>query len=77
MQHMPEWKTYQAVSPYPQTTPFSAWYSARSNSSKGYDLLSKLFEWDPARRITARDALVHPWFNEEGGVAAKWVHSLL
>ncbi|KAK6353113.1 dual specificity protein kinase kns1 [Orbilia brochopaga] len=28
------------------------------------DLLKKIFVYDPAKRITARDALKHPWFNE-------------
>jgi hypothetical protein len=54
-------------------TPLPAWYSTRSSSSQGYDLLTKLFAWDPARRLTARESLAHPWFQEEGGVAAKCV----
>jgi serine/threonine protein kinase len=53
--------------------PLPTWYSSRSGSAQGYDLLCKLFEWDPARRITAREALAHPWFKEEGGVNFKWV----
>ncbi|EWC47067.1 hypothetical protein DRE_03436 [Drechslerella stenobrocha 248] len=28
------------------------------------DLLKKIFVYDPAKRISARDALKHPWFNE-------------
>lgn len=28
------------------------------------DLLRKIFVYDPKRRITARDALKHPWFEE-------------
>jgi len=28
------------------------------------DLLKKIFTYDPARRITARQALQHPWFKE-------------
>ncbi|KAI7577850.1 dual specificity tyrosine-phosphorylation-regulated kinase 3, partial [Hortaea werneckii] len=28
------------------------------------DLLRKIFVYDPKRRITARDALKHPWFDE-------------
>lgn len=28
------------------------------------DLLKKIFVYDPAARITAMDALQHPWFRE-------------
>lgn len=28
------------------------------------DLLKKIFVYDPAKRITAKDALKHPWFRE-------------
>lgn len=28
------------------------------------DLLKKIFVYDPAKRITAREALEHPWFRE-------------
>lgn len=28
------------------------------------DLLQKIFVYDPAKRITARQALAHPWFRE-------------
>jgi dual-specificity kinase len=40
------------------------------------DLLSKIFVYDPAQRITAKQALNHPWFREiahpdDGTEAAK------
>ena len=28
------------------------------------DLLEKWFEWDPAKRITASEAIKHPWIKE-------------
>jgi len=56
---------------YPTPTPLPSWYHSRSNSSQGYDLLCKLFEWDPAKRLTAREALAHTWFKEEGGVSSR------
>lgn len=40
------------------------------------DLLTKIFVYDPARRITAKEALNHPWLKEmavpdDGTEAAK------
>lgn len=40
------------------------------------DLLKKIFVYDPEKRITAKDALQHPWFREaphpdDGTEAAK------
>ncbi|WVO16911.1 serine/threonine-protein kinase SSN3 [Cryptococcus depauperatus] len=69
--HLPEYRTYLSSGPYPNPNPLPTWYHTRSTSSEGYDLLSKMFEWDPARRVTARESLMHPWFQEEGGVSAK------
>lgn len=31
----------------------------------GIDLLSKLFVLDPAKRISAKEALQHPWFHQD------------
>jgi serine/threonine protein kinase len=56
---------------WPTPTPLPTWYSARSSSATGYDLLTAMFEWDPAKRITAREALGHLWFLDEGGVDVK------
>lgn len=33
-------------------------------SEAGFDLLNKLLTYDPEKRITAEDALNHPWFQE-------------
>ncbi|KAK1923281.1 cyclin-dependent protein kinase [Papiliotrema laurentii] len=71
--HMPEYKTYLNLGPYNTTSPLPAWYHSRSSSAHGYDLLCRLFEWDPAKRITARECLGHPWFQEDGGVNSKSV----
>ncbi|KAF7838194.1 Cyclin-dependent kinase G-2 [Senna tora] len=34
-------------------------------SELGFDLLSKLLTYDPEKRITAEDALLHDWFHED------------
>ncbi|KAK4976566.1 serine threonine protein kinase CMGC group, partial [Elasticomyces elasticus] len=39
----------------PPTTPFNRAF---------IDLLKKIFVYDPKRRITAKQALQHPWFRE-------------
>jgi serine/threonine protein kinase len=31
-----------------------------------YDLLSKVFVYDPTSRLTAREMLNHPWFRLDG-----------
>ncbi|XP_015954470.1 cyclin-dependent kinase G-2 [Arachis duranensis] len=33
-------------------------------SESGFDLLSRLLTYDPEKRITAKDALLHDWFHE-------------
>jgi cyclin-dependent kinase 8/11 len=34
-------------------------------SDMGFDLLEKLLEYDPCKRLTAQQALDHPWFKQE------------
>lgn len=67
---MPEWKTYLSQGPYPNGTPLPNWYANRGGSTLGFELLTRLFEWDPSKRITARESLSHAWFQEEGGCSA-------
>lgn len=39
--------------------------------ANGVDLLSKMLQYDPARRITAEEALRHPFFYDgPGGISA-------
>lgn len=49
-------------------------YSSTSNigtpGAEGLDLLSRLLEYDPTKRITAQEALEHPYFKEGGPVSA-------
>ena len=34
-------------------------------SDLGLDLMLKMMAYDPSKRITAEEALKHPWFEEE------------
>lgn len=38
--------------------------AATTLSRSGHDLLGRLLEYDPRRRVSARDALDHAWFQE-------------
>lgn len=41
------------------------WYVDRAFTSHGFDLFAKILAYDPERRLTASEALKHPWFHEE------------
>ncbi|CAE6458981.1 unnamed protein product [Rhizoctonia solani] len=61
---MPEYKNF--ITCDRQENKLSQWYRQRSrNLDCGYDLMCQLFEYDPARRLDARGALSHWWFQEE------------
>ncbi|KAL3571231.1 hypothetical protein D5086_028480 [Populus alba] len=44
--------------------PFTPFTGSPVLSDLGFDLLNKLLTYDPEKRITADDALNHPWFHE-------------
>ncbi|CAK7336660.1 unnamed protein product [Dovyalis caffra] len=44
--------------------PFTPFTGSPVLSDSGFDLLNKLLTYDPEKRITADDALNHPWFQE-------------
>ncbi len=43
-------------------------------NGSGFELLSKMLIYDPADRITAANALKHPWFSEPADVQATILH---
>ncbi len=45
-----------------------------SKNENGFNLLSQLLEYDPYRRITAEDALNHPYFQESPKPSFKYVN---
>ncbi|CEH13575.1 kinase-like protein [Ceraceosorus bombacis] len=62
---MPEYKTWWPhlrLEGYPGA--LYHWYTVRAKTSSGFDLLENLLQYDPAKRLTAAQALDHPWFKE-------------
>jgi len=41
------------------------WCQSRIRSQQGHDLLRQLFAYDPDKRLTAKEALGHRWFQED------------
>jgi cyclin-dependent kinase 8/11 len=59
----PEYSSLQAMKVYQPN--LESWYrSIAATNQKGFQLLSSLLEYDPSRRITADEALMHPFFSE-------------
>jgi cyclin-dependent kinase 7 len=56
---LPGWADYEARPPQPWRTIFPSTVA----SDGALDLLSRMLVYDPASRISAADALRHPWFS--------------
>jgi len=60
--HLPEWKRISSWDRYGNTLARSV--NIRDASSNAYDLLARMIEYDPLKRITAEAALEHPYFSD-------------
>jgi cyclin-dependent kinase 8/11 len=58
------------TSSYPTNPPSS------SPGREGFDLLSRLLEYDPSKRLTAKEALEHPYFTSNGKVSSNCFEGL-
>ncbi|KZF26775.1 cyclin-dependent protein kinase-like protein Ssn3 [Xylona heveae TC161] len=50
---------------YNQTIKNAGYHSSSSPGHEGFALLSALLEYDPSKRLTAREALQHPYFTSD------------
>jgi serine/threonine protein kinase len=66
IEHMPDYKHL-----WPQlrvenfTNNLFNWYSTRARGPSGFELFDSLLQYDPAKRVSAKEALDHPWFQTE------------
>jgi cyclin-dependent kinase 8/11 len=68
----PEYHSLQSMKTYPPN--LEAWYqSIGATNAKGFELLSRLLEYDPSKRITANEALLHPYFTDAPKLTQKYV----
>jgi cyclin-dependent kinase 8/11 len=66
------WPTMAYYTEYSQMATFrklpnnlEAWYkSTGATNVQGLHLLNSLFQYDPLKRITAKEAILHPYFAE-------------
>ncbi|KAL5507736.1 SSN3 [Sanghuangporus vaninii] len=63
LKHMPEYQNMKRLDKFKDR--LYDWCQTRIRSKDGYDLLRRLFAYDPEKRLTAREALEHKWFQEE------------
>ncbi|KAI0071967.1 kinase-like protein [Panus rudis PR-1116 ss-1] len=78
LKFMPEYHNMQQMNRYPPH--LYQWCNNRHRKpvfpQQGYELLSQLFQYDPARRLTAKEALRHRWFQEDPMPSANIFHGI-
>ncbi|TFY81464.1 hypothetical protein EWM64_g2551 [Hericium alpestre] len=62
MKDMPEYANVRRLDPLPNR--LQGWCHNRVYGA-GVDLLRQLFQYDPDKRLTAKEAMLHKWFHEE------------
>jgi cyclin-dependent kinase 8/11 len=66
----PEYEQLRTFKPYPNN--LEAWYhSIGQTNPLGYKLLAGLLNYDPNQRLSAQQALEHPYFNEGAKLSLK------
>jgi serine/threonine protein kinase len=71
LRRLPKWETFwSACGNMRQISPLKEWLTIRGCSldANVWHLLQQLLEWDPSSRISASDALRHPFFNKSGEI---------
>ncbi|KAH9924859.1 kinase-like protein [Fomitopsis serialis] len=63
LKDLPEYQSLKRLDVY--RSRLNEWCHSRINSKEGFELLCQLFEYDPDKRLTAKEALQHKWFQEE------------
>ncbi|KAG6834753.1 hypothetical protein H0H93_007604, partial [Arthromyces matolae] len=71
---MPEYQNMKRLDPF--TDRLHDWTQSRIRAPNAYDLLRRLFAYDPDKRLTAREALMHKWFHEEPKPTKNVFHSI-
>lgn len=63
----PAFQTLKATNPASKGSGLDSWYRSiefKPKNQNGFQLLSSLLDFNPATRVTAHDALRHPYFSE-------------
>jgi len=63
LRYMPEYEQMRRLDKFPNA--LMSWASPKVRGPVGFDLLTRLFKYDPDKRITAKEALAHKWFQED------------